>query len=83
MSYVEIGLTSEVGITAFDLSAYDVSEVPQSVVEDATGLAVELFGDYQGKYDTFVKQLLLTYIDAQGKDFVVVFSDCMDLCILR
>lgn len=73
-SYTVIGLTSEVGIAVFDFSAYDVSQVPQSVVEDATALAVELFGDYQGKYDTFVQQLLATYIEAKGKDFVVVFN---------
>ena len=73
-SYTVIGLTSEVGIAAFDLSTYDVSQVPHSVVEDAIALAVELFGDYQGKYDSFVKQLLATYVEAKGKDFVVVFN---------
>ena len=76
-SYTVIGLTSEVGIAAFDLSTYDVSEVPHWVVEDATALAVELFGDYHGEYDTFVKQLLATYIEAQGKDCVLVFL-CLD-----
>lgn len=73
-SYTEVGITSEVGIGVFDLSTYDVSDVPQSVVDDATNLAVELFGDYQGKYGTFVQQLLATYVEAQDKDFVVVFN---------
>ncbi len=73
-SYTVVGITSEVGIGTFDLSAYDVSDVPQSVVDDAANSAVKLFGDYQGKYDNFVQQLLAAYLDAKGKDFVVVFN---------
>jgi len=73
-SYTVVGITSEVGIGTFDLSACDVSDVPQSVVDDAANSAVKLFGDYQGKYDNFVQQLLAAYIEAKDKDCVVVFN---------
>ena len=45
VSYSEVGVTDEVWTGALTLSAYDFSEVPQSVSEDATRLAAELFGN--------------------------------------
>lgn len=68
------GVVSEVGAGGFPISTADFSAVPQSVVEDATGLAVELFGDYDGKCDQFVNQLLATYLEAKDKDFIMFFN---------
>jgi len=56
------------------MSVGDLSAVPESVAEDATGLATELFGDCQEKCDDFVNQLLATYLEAKDKDFVILFS---------
>ena len=71
-SYSEVGLTSE--IESLSAPACDISTVPQSVVENATEKAMELFGDYQEKCDDFVNQLLTLYLEAKGKDFVIVFN---------
>ncbi|HUV55872.1 MAG TPA: hypothetical protein VMV84_01435 [Dehalococcoidales bacterium] len=68
------GVVSEVGAGGFPISAADFSAVPQSVVEDATGLSVELFGDYDEKCDQFVNQLLATYLEAKDKDFIMFFN---------
>jgi len=74
LSYSEVGLPSRIGVEDFSLSTYELATVPQSVVDDATGLAMELFGDYQGKYHDFVNQLLATYVEARDKDFIVLFN---------
>ena len=74
LSYVEVGKTDEIGSGGIILSAYDLSAVPQSVVDDATGLAQELFGDSRDKYGDFANQLLASYAEAEGKDFIVVFN---------
>ena len=73
-SYLETELTGEIGAGGVSLSVYDLSAVPQSVVEDATGLAEELFGGYQEKVDNFVNQLLAIYAEAKDKDFVIIFN---------
>jgi hypothetical protein len=75
LSYTDVGLTDIVGASdRASLSLNDPSAVPQSVVEDATKLAQELFGDYQDKYDDFVRQLLTAYVEAKDTDVVVVFN---------
>lgn len=74
LSYTEVGIASEIGTGGLPLSTYDLSAVPQSVVEDATRVAMELFGDYQEKYEDFANQLLATYVEAKDKDFVVIFN---------
>ena len=74
LSYSEVGVASEIGTGGLPLSTHDLSVVPQSVTEDATRLAMELFGDYQGKYEDFANQLLATYVEAKDKDFVVIFN---------
>jgi len=74
LSYSDVGLTDVVGVGEISQAVPDLSTVPESVVEDATALARELFGDYQDKYDEFVKQLLATYVEARDKDFVVIFN---------
>jgi len=70
----QIGVTSETGSGGVPLSATDLSAVPQSVIEDATKLATEQFGDGQEKCDNFVNQLLGTYLEAKNKDFVILFN---------
>ena len=74
LSYSEVGVASEIGTGGLPLSTHDLSVVPQSVTEDATRLAMELFGDYQEKYEDFTNQLLTTYVEAKDKDFVVIFN---------
>ena len=73
-SYVEIGVTDAIGEGKLSLSAYDFSRVPQSVLEDASRLAEELYGDSRDKYQDFVDQLLVTYLEAEDKDFIIVFN---------
>jgi len=70
----QIGVISETGSGGVPLSATDLSAVPQSVIEDATKLATEQFGDGQEKCDNFVNQLLGTYLEAKNKDFVILFN---------
>jgi len=73
-SYSEARLTCEIGTGGFSSPVYDLSTVPQSVAEDATGLAKGLFGDRQKKCDDFVSQLLSVYLEAKDKNFVIVFN---------
>ncbi len=73
-SYVEVGITQDFWVEGLSATAYDFSDVPQTVVNDATRLAAELFGNNQEKYRSFINQLLGTYEEAQGKDFLVVFN---------
>lgn len=68
------GIVSEVGAGGFPISAADFSAVPQPVVEDATGLAVELFADSPEQCDDFVCQILATYLEARDKDFIMFFN---------
>jgi len=69
-----VGVTSKIWSGGLPLSASDPSAVPQSVADDATRLANQLFGDGKEKYDDFVEQLLVTYLEAKDKDFVVFFN---------
>ena len=73
-SYSEVGVTRGVGVDELTLSASDLAEIPQSVIEDAAALAEELFGEHQDKYDDFVDQLLIAYLEAKDKDLVVIFN---------
>ena len=72
--YTFIGVMDEVGTNGAPLSIADLSAVPQSVVDDATTLAKELFGDYRGKYNVFVNELLTLYVEAKDTDVVVLFN---------
>ena len=74
LSYSGVGETYEVGKEGLPLALSDLSVVPQSVVDDATRLATELFGDRQEDGNDFVNQLLATYLEAKDKDFVIVFN---------
>jgi len=73
-SYSGSGVTCMIGTEGLPSSLSDFSVVPQSVVDDATGLATELFGDCQEKCDDFANQLLAVYSEAEDKDFVVIFN---------
>jgi len=46
-SYSEVGVTCEVGVDGLPMSVGDLSDIPPLVVEDATVLAEEIFGDSQ------------------------------------
>ncbi len=74
LSYSEVGVAAPVGDGGRVLVDYDLSDVPQSVAEDAARLARELFGDSREKYVAFVDQLLVSYMEAEDKDFVVLFN---------
>lgn len=74
VTYSQVGVTCKIGTGGLPLSICDLSAVPQSVAEDATGLAKELFGDCQEKCDDFTNQLLVDYLEAGDKDFVIVFN---------
>jgi len=69
-----IGITSEIWSGGQSLPASNLSEVPQSVIEDANQLANELFGNSQDKDDYFFNQLVATYLEAKDKDFIVFFN---------
>ena len=73
-SSLAIGVTSKVGTGGFPLSNDNLSAVPQSVAEDATRLATELFGDYQERGSDFVSQLLATYSAVKDSDFIIFFN---------
>jgi hypothetical protein len=73
-SYSESGVTCGIGTEGLPLTLADFSAVPQAVIDDATRLATELFGDYPEEYEVFVSQLLALYSEAEGKDFVIVFN---------
>jgi len=70
----EVGVTCAVGTEGLPLALADISVVPQAVIDDATRLATELFGDYPEEHDDFVNQLLALYSEAEDNDFVVVFN---------
>jgi hypothetical protein len=74
--YTEVGVAKEigVGVQEYRLSEYELSSIPQSVVNDATELAKELVGESQDRFQEFVNQLLATYTEAKDRDVVVVFN---------
>ncbi len=74
LSYSEVGISCEIGTGGVPLSVYEVAPLPQSVVDDATRLANELYGDSQEKCTDFTRQLLTIYREAQDKDFIVIFN---------
>lgn len=73
-SYSEAGVTSSIGTEGLPLSLADFSTVPQSVIDGASSLATELFGDCQEECDDFMTQLLAAYSEARDKDFVIMFN---------
>lgn len=74
ISYIDIGFADLIGGKEKPVTVYDLSEIPESVAEDATAMAMELYGDYHDEYVEFANQLLTAYIEAKDKDFVVIFN---------
>ena len=72
--YIDIGLAALVGGQEKLEVFPDISEIPESVAEDARAMAMELYGDSQDKYDEYVKQLLSAYVEVKDQDFVVIFN---------
>lgn len=56
------------------LLSTQVPLLPSTLVQDARKLAEDLFGKYQEKCDSFVSQLLATYLEAKDKDFAIIFN---------
>jgi hypothetical protein len=73
-SYIDIGLTGLANGEAKPAVITDLSEIPESVSEDASAMAMEMYGDYHDKYDEFVNQLLTVYVEAKDSDCVVIFN---------
>jgi len=73
-AYIEMGVTSEIGTGGQPLLAYDVAAVPPSVIDDASEVAAEIFGDDEAKCQDFAAQLLASYAAAKDHDFVIVFN---------
>ena len=74
LSYTEVGMASAIGIQEPRLSEYEYSEIPPSVVEDATELAREIIGEGKERFQDFLDQVLATYMEARDRDVVVVFN---------
>jgi len=72
--YTEVGMAKEIGMQEPDLPEYDYSSVPQSIIDDAVKLASELVGDSKEKFQSFVDQLIASYMEAKDRDVVVVFN---------
>jgi len=73
-SSVLMGATGVVGDEGRPLTEADFAVIPESVIDDATRLAGELYGDYWEEGGDFVRQLLTLYLEAQGKDFIMIFN---------
>jgi hypothetical protein len=72
-SYVDIGLADLAFGEEEPVAVYN-SEIPAAVVEDASAMALELYGDYHDKRDEYVDQLLTAYVEVKDQDFVVIFN---------
>jgi len=49
-----------------------IEDVPQPVFDNATEVAAQLFGNNQQKRDDFINQILSIYLNALGKDIVII-----------
>lgn len=70
----EVGMAKGIGIQEPALPAFDYTEVPQAVIDDAVQLASELVGNSQKKLQSFVDQLVATYMEARTSDVIVFFN---------
>ncbi len=73
-SSVLMGATGVVGDEGRPLTEADFAAIPGPVIDDAVRLAGELYGDYREEDSDFVRQLLTMYLEAQDKDFIMVFN---------
>lgn len=74
VEYTDAGVISEVSSEQFVLPGYDLSRVPDSVREDARKLAGEMFRRHSEEREDFIQQLLVTYLEARDKDFVLIYN---------
>ena len=68
------GAASDVSVEESSLFEYDLSAVPQSVLEDASELAKKIVGEGKEGCQDLVNQLLATYLKVKDKDIIVVFN---------
>lgn len=75
VSASSVGIVSEIGADGQPLYANtDLSAVPESVADDASRLATQLFGKHGKESDRFVDELLATHMKSQDKDVVILFN---------
>lgn len=74
VEYTDAGVISELSSEASVASSYDLSQVPDSVREDAQVLASEMVGRHPEMRGNLVRQLLVTYLEARDKDFVLLYN---------
>ena len=72
--YTEVGMAKEIGIQEPELKDFEYKALPQAVIDDAVELAKEFVGNSAEKLQSFVDQLLATYLEAKNTDVVVVFN---------
>ncbi len=70
----EVGMSIDIGIQEPRLTTYDYSSVPPSVIDDAVAIASDFVGNSQEKLQSFVDQMVATYMEARDKDVVVFFN---------
>jgi hypothetical protein len=73
-SYSEVGVTAEIGTSGHPLQLQDLAGIPQSVIDDASKVALSLFRNDRKEGSRFVSQTLAVYAEARDKDFVIVFN---------
>lgn len=74
IQYTDVGLVSVVSSEEFTLAGSELATIPDGVLGDARKLAGELFGDSPEERDSFINQLLTTYLEARDKDFVLLYN---------
>lgn len=72
--YTDVGFVSAVVSEEFTLADYELTVIPDSILEDARKLASELSGGSSEESDNFIVQLLTTYLEARDKDFVLLYN---------
>jgi hypothetical protein len=71
---LEIGMAKEVGVQEPTLPAYDLSTIPQDVINDANDKANVLVGNSKDKLQTVLDELLSSYVAAKNNDIVIFFN---------
>jgi hypothetical protein len=67
-------MAKDIGFQVRQVSEEDYASVPQSVIGDATELAISILGDNKKNVDDFAAQLISSYVEARDKDVVVIFN---------
>jgi len=74
VGYTDAGSVAHVTPQGSTLSSVDLSRVPNDVRQDAWELAGEMVGRHSDQRNEFVQQLLTTYLQAQDRDFVILYN---------